>query len=153
VVGGVLPGADTEDAGLDSLAKGIRVAGLTASGTAEVVATEWHSKDAVTVVFRTEDGGIYQQVLLRGHTGSFTWEQEGFALATGREEATGSFTGLAIPHGDPWFGPITDAVLLVRPDIALAQRSCWLILGHAARPSSRRARWLVRCRSSGVPFQ
>jgi len=23
----------------------------------------------------------------------------------------------------------------------------WLILAHAARPSSRRARWLVRCRS------
>ena len=32
-------------------------------------------------------------------------------------------------------------------------RSRWLILGHAARLSSRRARWLVRCRSSGVPFQ
>ena len=31
--------------------------------------------------------------------------------------------------------------------------SRWLILGHAARLSSRRARWLVRCRSSGVPFQ
>ena len=60
---------DTEDAGLDGLAKGIRVAGLTASGTAEVVATEWHGKDAVTVVFRTDDGGIHQQVLLRGQTG------------------------------------------------------------------------------------
>jgi hypothetical protein len=31
--------------------------------------------------------------------------------------------------------------------------SWWLILGHAARPSSRRARWLVRRRSSGVPVQ
>ena len=69
MVGGPLPGADTEDAGLDSLAKGIRVAGLTASGTAEVVATEWHGEDAVTVVFRTEDGAIHQQVLLRGQTG------------------------------------------------------------------------------------
>ena len=29
----------------------------------------------------------------------------------------------------------------------------WLILAHAARPSSRRARWLVRRRSSGVPVQ
>ena len=28
----------------------------------------------------------------------------------------------------------------------------WLILGHATR-SSRRARWLVRCRSKGVPVQ
>src|SRR5207302_11284477 len=32
-------------------------------------------------------------------------------------------------------------------------RSWWLIHGHAARLSSRRARWLVRCRSSGVPVQ
>jgi hypothetical protein len=31
--------------------------------------------------------------------------------------------------------------------------SCWLILDHAARLSSRRARWLVRLRSSGVPVQ
>ena len=32
-------------------------------------------------------------------------------------------------------------------------RSWWLILGHAARLSSSRARWLVRRRSSGVPVQ
>ena len=69
MVGEPLPGADTENAGLDKLATGIRIAGLTASGTAEIVATEWHGKDAVTVVFRTEDGGIHQQVLLRGQTG------------------------------------------------------------------------------------
>jgi predicted AAA+ superfamily ATPase len=54
---------------------------------------------------------------------AITWEQEGFALATGRDEGTGVFTGLAIPHHDTWFGPITDAVLLVRPDIALAQQA------------------------------
>ena len=33
------------------------------------------------------------------------------------------------------------------------RRSWWLILRHAARRSSRRARWLVRRRSSGVPVQ
>jgi predicted AAA+ superfamily ATPase len=54
---------------------------------------------------------------------SITWEQEGFALATGRDDQTGSFTGFAIPHHDTWYAPITDAVLLVRPDIALAQRA------------------------------
>ena len=32
-------------------------------------------------------------------------------------------------------------------------RSWWLIPDHAARRSSRRARWLVRRRSSGVPVQ
>jgi predicted AAA+ superfamily ATPase len=54
---------------------------------------------------------------------AITWEQEGFALATGRDEPTGAFTGLTIPHHDTWFGPITDAVLLVRPDIAIAQQA------------------------------
>ena len=62
-------GATGADAALDELAQGVHVTGLTASGAAEVVATEWHGKDGVTVVFRTEDGGIHQQVLLRGQTG------------------------------------------------------------------------------------
>ena len=38
-------------------------------------------------------------------------------------------------------------------DLGPSLDSWWLIRGHAARPSSRRARWLVRCRSSGVPVQ
>jgi hypothetical protein len=36
---------------------------------------------------------------------------------------------------------------------ATPSRSWWLILAQAARLSSRRARWLVRCRSSWVPVQ
>jgi superfamily II DNA or RNA helicase len=61
--------ANGKHAALDDLIRGVRLTGLTASGTAEVVATEWHGKDAVTVVFRTEDGDIHQQVLLRSQTG------------------------------------------------------------------------------------
>ncbi len=38
-------------------------------------------------------------------------------------------------------------------EFCLLRRSWWLIRGYAARPSSRRARWLVRRRSSGVPVQ
>src|SRR5258706_15731595 len=56
------PGADLED-----LVQGARLLGLTACGPAEVVATEWHGQDAMTLVFRTEDGAIHQQVVLRGH--------------------------------------------------------------------------------------
>ena len=49
---------------------------------------------------------------------------------------------------------------IVRPHPA-GPSSCWwrnkdpggLFAGYAARPSSRRARWLVRARSSGFPFQ
>jgi hypothetical protein len=51
----------------------------------------------------------------------FTWEAEGFALATGYDEATGKYAGLAIPHEDN-FGQITDATLLVAPATALEQR-------------------------------
>src|SRR5262249_586040 len=60
-----MSGAAVQRVTLEDLAQGVRLTGLTASETAEVVATEWHGKDAVTVVFRSEDGGIHQQVLLR----------------------------------------------------------------------------------------
>src|ERR1019366_6057792 len=41
----------------------------------------------------------------------------------------------------------------IKSSIRAAQRPCWLIpRGHEARASSRRARWLVRVRSSGWPF-
>jgi hypothetical protein len=59
---------------------------------------------------------------LRDTLNSITWEQDGFALATGRDNDSGAFDGLAIPHRDS-FGMITDAVLLVRPDLALHQRT------------------------------
>jgi hypothetical protein len=52
---------------------------------------------------------------------SITWEQDGFALATGYDEAAGSYQRLAIPNTDT-FGPITNDTLLVRPDLALRQR-------------------------------
>jgi hypothetical protein len=59
---------------------------------------------------------------LRDMLNSITWEQDGFALATSRDNDSGEFDGLAIPHLDS-FGLITDAALLVRPDIALHQRN------------------------------
>jgi len=55
-----------QNAALEDIVPGARVVGLTASGAADVVAIESHGPDAATVVFRTEDGGIHQQVLLRG---------------------------------------------------------------------------------------
>ena len=47
---------------------------------------------------------------------------QGFALAEGYDHATGLFTGLAVPLEDTEFGPVTDSTLLVRPDLAVAQR-------------------------------
>jgi len=59
------PGTAGEHATLDDLVQGARVTGLTASGSVDVIATERHSDDAVTVFFRTDDGKIHPQVVLR----------------------------------------------------------------------------------------
>lgn len=50
------------------------------------------------------------------------WAQQGFALATGYDEASGNFAGLAVPLDDLDFGTVEDTTLLVRPDLATAQR-------------------------------
>jgi len=46
----------------------------------------------------------------------------GFALATGFDSTTGDFLGLAVPLEDTDFGPFDDTTLVVRPDLAVAQR-------------------------------
>jgi predicted AAA+ superfamily ATPase len=50
------------------------------------------------------------------------FSKQGFALATGYDHTTGVFSGLAVPVEDTTFGPITDDTLLVRSDLAIAQR-------------------------------
>jgi hypothetical protein len=49
-----------------------------------------------------------------------SWESDGFALATSVEDSR--FEGLAIPGPGAVFGDITDATLLVVPELALRQR-------------------------------
>jgi len=51
----------------------------------------------------------------------FTWESEGFALADSFDASTGRYTGLVIPGAGAVAGGITDATLLVKPEVALAQ--------------------------------
>ncbi|MGW0731941.1 DUF499 domain-containing protein [Streptomyces sp. NPDC002851] len=51
-----------------------------------------------------------------------TWETEGFALASGYDETSGRYLGLALPGGNAKFGQITDDTLLVRLDRAASQR-------------------------------
>lgn len=46
----------------------------------------------------------------------------GFALATGFDSTTGDFHGLAVPLEDTEFGPFGEKTLVVRPDLAVAQR-------------------------------
>jgi predicted AAA+ superfamily ATPase len=58
---------------------------------------------------------------IAGVADDLAWDIEGFAVASGYDQATGRFTGLAIPQQDI-LGQVTDSTLLVRPDLALAQR-------------------------------
>jgi hypothetical protein len=64
-----------------------------------------------------------RQVLNAGLIGAqLLWEQEGFALADGYDEASGKYRGLVLPT-DLVAVHITDATLIVRPEIAKAQRA------------------------------
>jgi predicted AAA+ superfamily ATPase len=69
---------------------------------------------------RLRDRAVLDDGIL-GVANELTWEAEAFAVATGYDEQAGRFTGLAVPHSDT-IGQVTDQTLLVRPDIALAQR-------------------------------
>lgn len=63
-----------------------------------------------------------------------TWENDGFALATGHDPATGRYQGLVLPCRNVSFGQITDSTLLVRADLAVAQETADLAEAAARRP-------------------
>ena len=66
------------------------------------------------------------------------WDHDGFAVASGYDEATGKYVGLAIPQEN--VPPqITDSTLLVRPDRAIAQREQERAEQEAARAAARRS--------------
>jgi hypothetical protein len=54
---------------------------------------------------------------------SMTWDVDAFALAEGLDEASGRYTGLALPGAGATFGPVLDSTLLVAPAVALAQQA------------------------------
>lgn len=67
------------------------------------------------------------------------WLGGGFALATGYDETTGDFTGLALPNSADTFATVTDATLLVAPNLAVAQREredARTDAGHGEHPGS-----------------
>ncbi|HEY8722135.1 Swt1 family HEPN domain-containing protein [Pengzhenrongella sp.] len=73
------------------------------------------------------------------------WVQQGFALATTYDEATGEFSGLAVPFEDLDFGPVLDTTLLVRPDLATQQRI------REKEERARRAREIMPDPADGTP--
>ena len=71
-------------------------------------------------------------VLDAGLTGpQLLWEQEGFALADGYDEASAKYRALVLPT-DGVTVAVTDATLIVRPERAKAQRAA----ERAGRPSA-----------------
>lgn len=68
---------------------------------------------------------------IAGVADDLAWDVEGFAVASGYDQATGRFAGLAIPQQDV-IGQVTDSTLLVRPDLALAQRDAEVAAREAA---------------------
>ncbi|MBN2177583.1 MAG: DUF499 domain-containing protein [Demequinaceae bacterium] len=70
-----------------------------------------------------------------GLSGTVMWEKEGFALAEGWDEGGGRYVGLRVPSMDEEPLGVTDSWLLVRPDLALAQRAAETPPpGHDASP-------------------
>ena len=82
-----------------------------------------------------------RSVLDRGILAVFdqmVWDQDGFAVASGYDEASGRYVGLAIPQEN--VPPqITDSTLLVRPDRAIAQREQERAEQEAARAAAAAA--------------
>lgn len=64
-----------------------------------------------------------------------TWHADGFATAEGYDEATGAYRGLVLPD-DPGSVTVHDGLLLVRPDLAVAQRERDLAAQGTAAGSS-----------------
>lgn len=67
-----------------------------------------------------------KRVLLDAIAGAMTdpaWEQLGFALADGYDEASGDFVGLRVPIEDVAPAAIAGSMLLVSPRLAVAQRA------------------------------
>ena len=69
---------------------------------------------------------------------SLAWDIDGFAVATGYDQATGKYLGLTIPQEN--VPPqITDSTLLVRPDVAQTQRDTERAELEAARAAAAAA--------------
>lgn len=82
-----------------------------------------------------------RSVLDRGISAVFdqmVWDQDGFAAASGYDEAGGRYEGLAIPQEN--VPPqISDSTLLIRPDRAVAQREQERAEQEAARAAAAAA--------------
>jgi len=62
------------------------------------------------------------EAAVRSVLNDITWDDEGFALATGYDAETGRYEGLVIPH-EGSFGTIADTTLLVHPVKARQQKA------------------------------
>lgn len=87
---------------------------------------------------RLADRAVLDSGISRIFDEPITWETQGFAVATGYDEATGKYEGLALPmeHTPP---QISDSTLLVQPTRARAQWEAEKAQAEAARAAAATA--------------
>lgn len=71
---------------------------------------------------RLRDRGVLERALL-STLSSFVWTLEGFALAQGYDEGAKRYVGLVLPGEGTGPVSVTDDWLVVKPDLAIAQRN------------------------------
>ena len=71
---------------------------------------------------RLRDRSVLERALLAALS-SLVWQVEGFALAEGYDEGTGRYLGLVVPGDQPEPMSLSDSWLVVRPEVATAQRA------------------------------
>lgn len=82
----------------------------------------WNLYSQYPYLDRLRNRGVLEAAVLASLE-SLVWQVEGFALASGREETTGRYTELILPGDTTQLIALPDSYLLVRPDVALAQRA------------------------------
>ena len=71
---------------------------------------------------RLRDRAVLEGALL-GTLNSIVWQLEGFALAESYDEAAGRYVGLVLPGDRPEPMSLSDSWLVVKPEVATAQRA------------------------------
>ncbi len=90
----------------------------------------WRAYSEYPYMPRLRDRAVLEAGLVEA---PLLWEQDGFALAEGYDEVAGRYHGLVLPSDDLSTVNLTDTTLIVRPELAQAQRLAELaVVGEGA---------------------
>jgi len=79
----------------------------------------WRTYAEFPYMPRLVDSSVLKEGLI---TAPVLWQQDGYAIAAGYDEKADRYQGLVLPNETQWGGPISEQDLIVRPEIAEAQR-------------------------------